>query len=396
MRKVNWNICEEEKKQILYLHQSATKKHYIISEQNMAKEGRVGTDKTKQPNSALKSKGLKVGKNPDVYYKSTTKQIVDQSLKGSSNNFLAIFQPTNERTEGYHDYLEVGKKNMEYDEKKGTSVAMSVNFASGDQEVYASNNGLLLIWRAMVQMNKAQEPMAFKMEFGTSSDESGMTKERESIVTNLNMNYVMNPYFTTPWFNTILGAIKNTEALEDKNFGKLIGFDVNKLANLMRDYTNGQIQGLGNMGWVPQKQQSEVQKLPGWVNQLDFDYTKPAQEIINFRNESEADEESGQVSKISATKKGQKIIDATYDSFMSLMDKMRKAYLTNLKIYLDTYMPTTGKQIYYDAYSKIMNKELKPLDAGLYGSLFTKTQKGMEKIQPSTIETGTTPHKRGQ
>lgn len=348
----------------------------VISEQR-AIESRVGTDKTKMYNETLKNKGLKVGKDPQVYYSTTTGEILNQALKGNESNFLSIFKPTNTSTNGYRDYLKIGDKVIESSPKEGDkSLELTANFEGPSLPVLASNNGLLLIWRAMIQMNEKQSPIYFTMQFGSGSSKEEMKKERQTQTVDISLESLMKVKFTIPWSDSVFSIVNDVRNVQQnrQNVENMSKLDESSLAKRIKDLVSSVIQGVTRpTGWVPEKMENEVKNLKGWKRSVeDFDYNKLASTLINLRNIPDGDED-GVVNSKTAINKGRTWIAQTQDYFEDLIEKMRNAYLNNFYVFAKKYMPVTGNQRYAEIYQYLMKQKPTPLTPFVFTSLFNKS-----------------------
>jgi len=389
--KVNFEISQDERKRILEMHQTATKNLYLTEQ--VAKEYIVGTDKTQQPNSALTSKGLNAGKQENIYYKSTTGQIVNQSLKGDKSNFLSVFQPSLEDgvEKNYFDYLEVGDSVMSGN-TKGASEPITIDF-SKPNDVYATHNGLLLIWRAMVQMNEAQKPIFVKAIFGTSKTEEGMSGERETKSTEMNLKNAKNPNWNGI-FSDLVTLSNNPYDLSKTNeerFKTLANYTKETAVDFMNRLVGSSVQGIDQFGFVSPKHKNEAVKLPGWVTNIDYDFSNIVGQLKSIQEESDFDDE-GKFNEQKA-EKVQGIIDTAINE---ISEKLKDGFLTNVDLYVKKFLPTQGQKIYSEVYNEfkpILNRDIK---TGFFFP-YRKKSAGILPVPGATdVETKKQPHKRGQ
>ena len=209
---MNRSLLNEEVGKIKYLF--GYKPGRVISEQTSA-EYELGTDKTPVSHDFLGGFGLpKSPKSKNDYYTSDLATILNQALKGQQSNFLSIFKPQGKDAGSYHDWLQVGDQDMEVDLKGIPSPQIVVDFGGPNQTVVASHNGLLMIYRAMDEMNKIKAPINATMKFGEAKTKKGMSDERESTGTVFNLQNAVRPLLNYPYGTQMVVAAVNPQSYD--------------------------------------------------------------------------------------------------------------------------------------------------------------------------------------
>ena len=390
----------EELKQIIYLFEYKPGK--ILSEQitpTIQNEYTLGTDKDKITNASLKKFGLvpsKIGETD--YYKSDIKTIVSQSLGGNRQTFLSIFKPINQDAKGYHDYLEIGNKSMEVDQKGNPTEAIQVDFGGPNSEVVASHNGLLLIYRVMDTMNQIQSPINALMKFGEAKTVKGKSQDRDIKGTIFDLQNSLRPQFNSANIYAMITSINlYSKDKVIKEWAKALSSKtVEEIKDLTLSHVNSDIQGLSAYGgFVDKNKKEEIDKIDGWIKtvnpQLVYDLVDSFQK--NSEIEDFMDEGNGVVFN---NNKLRNMISNAEGLWKKLSDEMKKIYLHNIELYLKKYLPRTSQQL-IDQVNRGFNPNINLNSVDVqYPGIFRKSQQGGVQNVPQTKVTQTTqPRKKG-
>ena len=388
---MNRSILNEEVGKIKYLF--GYKPGRVISEQTSA-EYELGTDKTPVSHDFLGGFGLpKSPKSKNDYYTSDLANILNQALKGQKSNFLSIFKPQGKDAGSYHDWLQVGDQDMEVDLKGIPSPEIVVDFGGPNQTVVASHNGLLMIYRAMDEMNKIKAPINATMKFGEAKTKKGMSDERESTGTVFNLQNAVRPLLNYPYGTQMVVAAVNPQSYDKigDDFDKeMAGKSREQFIQTMVGMINNVIQGVGPYGFVSPKHQEEVKKIKGWGSINPEFAAKVVDAYISQQGIEDWDYYDNKLNK----SKGRNILEASAEPLLVLGEEMKKLYLQNVQLYLNTYLPRTSNQLMNQVRQSFNpNFDIRNLE---YDRIFTKSSgSSAEPVKQTDVKQVTTSRKPG-
>ena len=388
---MNRSVLNEEVGKIKYLF--GYKPGRVISEQTSA-EYELGTDKTPVSHDFLGGFGLpKSPKSKNDYYTSDLANILNQALKGQKSNFLSIFKPQGKDAGSYHDWLQVGDQDMEVDLKGIPSPQIVVDFGGPNQTVVASHNGLLMIYRAMDEMNKIKAPINATMKFGEAKTKKGMSDERESTGTVFNLQNAVRPLLNYPYGTQMVVAAVNPQSYDKigDDFDKeMAGKSREQFIQTMVGMINNVIQGVGPYGFVSPKHQEEVKKIKGWGSINPEFAAKVVDAYISQQGIEDWDYYDNKLNK----SKGRNILEASAEPLLVLGEEMKKLYLQNVQLYLNTYLPRTSNQLMNQVRQSFNpNFDIRNLE---YDRIFTKSSgSSAEPVKQTDVKQVTTPRKPG-
>ena len=398
MIKPTWNITENEVLRILEMHQKATKNLYLNEQTETSAEYSLGTDKNKVGHDFLSRFGLpKSPKGANDYYSTDLKTILTQALNGQQSNFLSIFEPLGEDSGGYHDFLEIGNQSMEVDLKGIPSPAIVVDFGGPNQTVVASHNGLLMMYRAMDEMNKIKAPINASMKFGEAKTTKGKADERETKGTVFSLENATRPYFNSLISDQALAAAVNPEfrsKIVDEKDRSFANFTPEQSKQYWLENTNSIIQGLDIPdGFVSSKHKQQVGSLKGWINTINPEFVnKVIDTYVSLQGEDDWDYDKNKVSQ----EKAQKILQMVSEPANALVEEMKKVYLKNLQLYLNTFLPRTSNQLMAQVNQKFQPRFNLSYVPTHYTGLFRGTTPGGTiQTKQTDVKQTTTPRKSG-
>jgi len=388
---MNRSVLNEEVGKIKYLF--GYKPGRVISEQTSA-EYELGTDKTPVSHDFLGGFGLpKSPKSKNDYYTSDLANILNQALKGQKSNFLSIFKPLGKDAGSYHDWLQVGDQDMEVDLKGIPSPQIVVDFGGPNQTVVASHNGLLMIYRAMDEMNKIKAPINATMKFGEAKTKKGMSDERESTGTVFNLQNAVRPLLNYPYGTQAVVAAVNPQFYDkigDDLDKQMAGKSREQFIQEMVEMINNEIQGVGPYGFVSPKHKEEVKKIKGWGSINPEFAAKVVDAYISQQGIEDWDYYDNRLNK---SKRGN-ILEASAEPLLALGEEMKKLYLQNVQLYLNTYLPRTSNQLMNQVRQSFNpNFDIRNLE---YDRIFTKSSGSRtEPVKQTDVKQVTTPRKPG-
>lgn len=392
---MNRSILNEEVGKIKYLF--GYKPGRVISEQTSA-EYELGTDKTPVSHDFLGGFGLpKSPKSKNDYYTSDLANILNQALKGQKSNFLSIFKPQGKDAGSYHDWLQVGDQDMEVDLKGIPSPAIVVDFGGPNQTVVASHNGLLMIYRAMDEMNKIKAPINATMKFGEAKTKKGMADERESSGTVFNLQNAVRPYFNEIYgSNALVSTVNpyNYNRIGDQDDKVLSQYSKEQMENSFLESLNSTVQGLDSpMGFVSPQHKDQVSQIKGWINTINPELVKRVFDA--YFSTKELEDWNYDDNKVNMDKP-QKILDVSRDPLVALFEEMKKIYLQNIQLYLSRYLPRTANQIMNQVNQNFQpNFNLNNLKDHWRGIFTKSTPGGTTQVRQTDVKQTTTPRKPG-
>lgn len=390
------NLLKEELNQIKYLF--GYKPGRVISEQTSA-EYKIGTDKNRVGHKYLAKFGLPnspTGEND--YYTTNSQTILNQALKGQKADFLSIFKPLGENSGGYHDFLEIGGKYMEIDNKGYPTEALQFDFGGPNATVVASHNGLLMMYRAMDEMNKIQEPIYAIMKFGEAKTSAGRATERESKGVVFNLQNAIRPFFNFPYGSQTLVATLNPNSWEkigDEYSKMMTKYNPEQMKKWLLDTLNEEIQGLVTpYGFVSPTHKGEVNKLEGWVSTINPELVgKVIDAYVSTQGEEDWDYDRNKPN----LDKVNKILEVSRDPLVALFEEMKKIYLQNLKVYLNKYLPQTSNKLIAQVNQNFNpNFNLNNLKMHWEGIFRKSVPGGTTQVKQTQVKQTTTPRKSGQ
>lgn len=392
---MNRSVLNEEVGKIKYLF--GYKPGRVISEQTSA-EYELGTDKTPVSHDFLGGFGLpKSPKSKNDYYTSDLANILNQALKGQKSNFLSIFKPLGKDAGSYHDWLQVGDQDMEVDLKGIPSPQIVVDFGGPNQTVVASHNGLLMIYRAMDEMNKIKAPINATMKFGEAKTKKGMEDERESSGTVFNLENATKPYFNFIYGVQALAVTVNPDfhnKITSPNDKAFINKGKDQLVDEWTKTINPYLQGTAiPSGFVDPKHIQQVAQIKGWINTINPQLiSKVVEAYLSMQNIEDFDYYGEGLNK----EKGNQILQTSSDALLALFEEMKKIYLHNLQLYLNTYLPRTSNQLVSQVKSKFEPRFDLDFIPNNYQGLFKGKTTGPGGPTPKTdVKQVTTPRKPG-
>jgi len=305
----------------------------------------------------------------NYYYSANLSDVVNASISIPRDKFLSIFRPIspyNKDKKAYSDIFIVNDASI-------INSGIKTYNLSQNGVIYASHNGLLALTRAMngmkgeigymtIELNaKGEDGNNIIFDLNTSINPSSIFRGIQSIL----IKFVINPNF----FERMKIDFTNKKSPQEIKQNKII-------ENLIINFIIGKSTYLKI---TDEKLKNEIIKnleSKGMITNIDFNINNFFNELLILSKENDFIN-----NKTINSDKAKKISNISKKYQTELLDKMKNAYLHNLKLFVTNYLPNYSKTIL----PKLSNVNFKMDDLSIiYNDVFSSH--GVESNQ--NISTG--------
>ena len=319
----------------------------VINEQQ-ASEFAGSTDANSVSHTLLfKNFGLPEGNtHENFYYSANVVDVIKMSENLSNRSqFLSVFKPTTaygNNPKIFMDYFDVNGDKID---DKGSKV---FNFVKGT--VTATHNGLLALVRSMDRMSGKSGKLT--ITFGRAKGGKNSENERSSQGVTFDSN---RSFDLTPFMRLIQDAFVQVSIYPQSRkyitADSFSGYSIDKIIERIPTWISQLVTGQG--GFMDYTRKDEILKAlqpKGYITNIDFDVNsiieqlKPLSSQVDMYPQGRSNQDG--TPKYEYNQNKRKLLDKISSSYYSdFSNKIRTAYITNFKIYIENYLPNSKEQL---------------------------------------------------
>jgi hypothetical protein len=322
-------------------------KKLVINEQS-ASEFAGSTDANSVSHTLLsKNFGLPEGNtHENFYYTANVADVIKMSgTPNGRTQFLSIFKPATaygNNPKVYIDYIDINGEKLD---DRGSKV---FNFVNGT--ITAAHNGLLALARAMDRM--AGKSGKLTVTFGRAKGGKNSESERASQGVTFDSNRSFN---LTPFMRMIQDAFVriaiNPQSVKYITADSFPNYPLDTIIKKIPTWIYQLITGQGGFMDTQRKDEILANLQPkGYVTSIDFDpnsiieQLKPLSSQADMYAKGRSNPDGSPKYEYNEYKR--KALDKISSSYINdLNNKIRTAYITNFKIYIENYLPNSKEQL---------------------------------------------------
>jgi hypothetical protein len=319
----------------------------VITEQQ-ASEFAGSTDANSVSHTLLsKNFGLPEGNtHENFYYSANVVDVIKMSENSSSRSqFLSVFKPTTvygNNPKIFMDYFDVNGDKID---DKGSKV---FNFVKGT--VTASHNGLLALVRSMDRMSGKSGKLTITFGRAKGGKNSEAERSSQGVTFDSNRSFDLSPFMRLIQDAFVQVSIypQSRKYITADSFP---GHSIDKIIERIPTWISQLITGQG--GFMDTKRKDEILtnlQPKGYITNIDFDVNSIIEQLKPLSSQADmyANGNSNQdgTPKLEYNQNKRKALDKISSSYYNdFSNKIRDAYITNFKIYIENYLPNSKEQL---------------------------------------------------